>query len=72
MEEICSVCNNKISNHSDNIKKELTSRINRISGQLSGIIRMISDNVYCDDVLNQLSSVISALNGTKKFYLKRI
>ncbi len=35
-------------------KKQLISRINRISGQLDGIKRMIEEDKYCNDILIQI------------------
>ncbi|KMQ50087.1 Repressor CsoR of the copZA operon [Chitinispirillum alkaliphilum] len=49
--------------HSDLSKKNLTSRLNRIEGQIRGAKRMIETDTYCDDVLNQLASIQSALSG---------
>jgi DNA-binding FrmR family transcriptional regulator len=66
----CTECGGKNAHHSDQMKKELTSRLNRIEGQIRGITRMISEDIYCDDVLNQISSVNSALNGVKKLLLE--
>ncbi len=41
-------------------KKEILVRLRRIEGQLKGIQRMVKEDKYCVDVLNQLSSVIAA------------
>ena len=54
----------------DNFRRNLISRINRIAGQLRGIERMILNHVKCDEVLNQISSVKSALNGIAKVILE--
>ena len=43
-------------------KKELMRRINRISGQVQGIARMIEEERYCVDLLVQVSAARSALN----------
>ncbi|MDD2373000.1 MAG: metal-sensitive transcriptional regulator [Syntrophomonadaceae bacterium] len=51
--------------------KELTVRLNRIEGQIRGIKRMIEEGVYCDDVLNQITSAQSALNGVAKLLLQK-
>ena len=56
--------------HSQKFKSELVSRLNRIRGQLGGIGRMIDEDVYCDDILNQLSSVSAALGGVKRRLLE--
>lgn len=51
-------------------KKKLEARINRIEGQIRGIGKMLGNRVGCDDVLNQISSVKSALNGVSKLILE--
>ena len=46
--------------------KSLTTRLNKIEGQIRGINRMIADDRYCVDILMQVSSVQSALNAFTK------
>ncbi|MDF2683248.1 MAG: CsoR family transcriptional regulator [Brevibacillus sp.] len=58
------------SHHSDKIKNGLVSRLNRIEGQVRGIKGMIEKDAYCDDVLNQIASIQSALNGMGKLLLE--
>jgi len=58
------------SHHSDKTKKNLISRLNRIEGQVRGLKGLIEKDTYCDDVLNQISSVQSALNGVGKLLLE--
>ncbi|MED4779374.1 metal-sensitive transcriptional regulator [Brevibacillus choshinensis] len=58
------------SHHSDQVKNSLLSRLNRIEGQVRGIKGMIEKDIYCDDVLNQIASVQSALNGVGKLLLE--
>lgn len=57
--------------HDENTAKELTVRLNRIEGQVRGIKRMIEEGVYCDDVLNQITSAQSALYGVAKLLLQK-
>jgi CsoR family transcriptional regulator, copper-sensing transcriptional repressor len=45
------------------VKKDAESRINRINGQVVGIKRMIEEDRYCVDVLNQIAAVRSALDS---------
>lgn len=47
----------------DSPRKYLKVRLNRISGQISGIGRMIDEDKYCVDILNQIAAVRSALNS---------
>ncbi|AGC90127.1 copper-sensing transcriptional repressor CsoR [Staphylococcus warneri] len=49
--------------HSEQIKVNLKSRLNRIEGQVRAINRMIEEDVYCDDVLTQIRATRSALNS---------
>jgi len=42
-------------------KSKLLNRLNRISGQIGGISRMIDEDRYCIDVLTQLQAVRAAL-----------
>lgn len=58
------------SHHTDKVKNNLTSRLNRIEGQVRGIKGLIEKDTYCDDVLNQIASVQSALNGVGKLLLE--
>ncbi|MFD2613126.1 metal-sensitive transcriptional regulator [Paenibacillus gansuensis] len=58
------------SHHTEKTKSNLISRLNRIEGQVRGIKGMIEKDVYCDDVLNVISSVQSALNGVGKMLLE--
>ncbi|NIO85796.1 MAG: metal-sensing transcriptional repressor [Candidatus Aminicenantes bacterium] len=60
----------KKAHHSQKLKQDLVSRLNRIEGQVRGISRMIDEDVYCDEVLNQIRSVDAALNGVKMVLLE--
>src|SRR5512146_3067129 len=73
----CPACN-EISNdgerrsrHDEKTVRDLVSRMNRIEGQVRGIRSMIERRVYCDDILNQMSSVQSALHGAAQLLLEK-
>lgn len=51
-------------------RKKISSRLNRIDGQIRGIEKMILNGVVCDEILNQISSVKSALNGIARIVLE--
>ncbi len=51
-------------------KEEMIIRLRKIEGQIRGISRMIEENVYCDDILNQFLSVEAAINGVRKTLLE--
>ncbi|GJL71617.1 MAG: copper-sensing transcriptional repressor CsoR [Nitrosomonas sp.] len=44
-------------------KDALIKRLNRIEGQVRGVARMIVDDRYCVDVLNQISAMQSAMDA---------
>jgi DNA-binding FrmR family transcriptional regulator len=58
------------SHHSDKVKNSLINRLNRIEGQIRGLKGLIEKDTYCDDVLIQIASVQSALNGVGKLLLE--
>ena len=46
---------------SQELIENLQKRLNRISGQINGVSKMINENRYCGDVLIQIAAVESAL-----------
>jgi DNA-binding FrmR family transcriptional regulator len=44
-------------------RKQLRTRLNRISGQVAGIQKMLDDDRYCVDILVQVAAVRSALDS---------
>lgn len=58
------------SHHSEQMKDNLTKRLNRIEGQIRGVKAMIEKDTYCDDVLNQIAAAQSALNSVGKLLLE--
>lgn len=55
---------------SEALRLNLSKRMNRIEGQVRGIKGMIDRNVYCDDILNQMSAVQSALHAVSRLLLE--
>lgn len=60
----------RMAHHSPEMKKSLVSRLKKIEGQIRGIEGMVDKDVYCDDILNQISSVEAALNGVRRLLLE--
>ena len=56
-------CCGKSTMRSDDEKKKLIHRLNRIEGQIRGIRGMIENDAYCTDVLIQSAAVNSAVNS---------
>ena len=43
--------------------RQLKNRLNRMSGQLNGIGKMLDENRYCGDILIQIAAVEKALQS---------
>ena len=56
-------------NHPDH-ESEI-SRLNRLSGQLDGVKKMIEDKRYCPDIITQLRAVQSAAKAIESNILQR-
>lgn len=46
----------------DDFKVDLDRRLKTAGGHLNGIMKMVEDDAYCIDVINQISAVQSSLN----------
>ncbi|MET3698477.1 DNA-binding FrmR family transcriptional regulator [Bacillus oleivorans] len=68
--DCCSPGTERKSHHSDKVKSNLTSRLNRIEGQIRGIKGLIERDTYCDDVITQIAATQSALNSVAKILLE--
>ncbi|MEH6944545.1 metal-sensitive transcriptional regulator [Bacillus sp. JJ722] len=66
----CHQHSDRKSHHSDSVKKNLITRLNRVEGQVRGIKGMIEKDVYCDDIITQLAATQSALNSVAKLLLE--
>jgi CsoR family transcriptional regulator, copper-sensing transcriptional repressor len=62
-------CDNKKSAVHPSHKKHL-SRLNRASGQLEGVRKMIDEQRYCPEILTQLRAVRSALSSLESEILR--
>ena len=60
-------CQKKVRN--DKEIKDLMNRLNRIEGQIRGIKRMLEEDAYCIDIINQVSAANCALNSFTKVIL---
>ena len=69
--EKCPHCEKNKKNPRDNeLVDNLLKRLNRISGQVNGVSKMISDNRYCGEVLIQLAAIEKALKEVGYIVLK--
>ena len=56
-------CNNKKTVRSEDEKKIINNRLNRIEGQVKGIKNMVAEDRYCNDILIQLSAIESSIKS---------
>lgn len=63
-------CCNKTKERSNDEKRNLEIRLNRIIGQLNGIKKMIDEDRYCDDILIQLSAVDKSIKSLAAIMLE--
>ena len=51
--------------------KEEISSLNRVEGQVRGIAKMIDEDRYCIDILNQIKAVRNAITSVEGRILKK-
>ncbi len=55
----------------EEVKKQAVKRLKRIEGQVKGIQRMIENEKYCIDIVNQVNAVRRALDQVALMVMKR-
>ena len=61
---------NKKTHRTEDEKKIIRNRLSRIEGQLRGVKRMIEEDVYCKDVLIQLSAIENSVKSLSNHILE--
>ena len=56
-------CHKRKTVRSEDEKKIITNRINRISGQLTAINKMVQNDEYCNDILIQVVAVEKSMKS---------
>lgn len=64
-----SCCETKTKNRSIDEKKTITTRLNKIIGQMNGIKNMVEEDRYCDDILIQLSAIDKSIKSLANLIL---
>ena len=64
-ENRCCQCG-KMTVRSDEERKKLINRLNRIEGQIRGIRGMVEQDAYCTDILTQSAAVTAAMSSFNK------
>ena len=62
-------CEEKKVIRSEEDKKNLINRINRILGQVDGVKKMIENDRYCPDILIQLASIEKSIKSLSSIIL---
>ena len=62
---VCGCCG-KTTARSEEERKKLIHRLNRIEGQIRGIRGMVENDAYCADILIQSAAVSAAVNAFNK------
>lgn len=52
-------------------KEDVVKRLKKIEGQLKGIQRMVDEERYCIDIINQITAVHNALDSVGLKVMKR-
>ncbi len=64
--KVCSCFCTKHTDRSEAERKKLVNRLKRIEGQIRGIIGMLENDAYCNDILIQSAAVNAAVNAFNK------
>ena len=62
-------CKYRTKERSEKERKDMLNRLSRIEGQVRGIRKMVENDVYCPEILIQVSAVSAALNSFNKVLL---
>jgi len=56
---------------SEKVKAESLRRLKRIEGQIRGVSKMVNNEKYCIDIINQINAAKNALDGVARIIMKR-
>ena len=55
----------------EEVKGNALTRLKKIEGQIRGIMKMVDQEKYCIDIINQITAAEKALDGVAKNIMKR-
>lgn len=55
----------------EEVKKDALLRLKKVEGQVRGIARMVENEKYCIDIINQVTAAEKALNMVARIVMKR-
>ncbi|GAB6094936.1 metal-sensitive transcriptional regulator [Desulfatiferula olefinivorans] len=53
------------------VKSEAMTRLKKVEGQIRGIMKMVENEKYCIDIINQITAAEKALSGVSRIIMKR-
>ena len=65
----CTGCKHRTKERSEKERRDMLNRLSRIEGQVRGVRKMLEEDVYCPDILIQVSAINAALNSFNKVLL---
>lgn len=68
-QETMSCCGGRHKKRTIEEQKALLTRLKKVEGQIRGIEKMVENDMYCPDILMQVSAATSALNSFNKVLL---
>ncbi|MHB1483993.1 MAG: metal-sensitive transcriptional regulator [Saccharofermentanales bacterium] len=66
----CDQCNERTTARDAKLKSGLVTRLNKVEGQIRGIKGMVEKDIYCDEILNQISAAQAALDSISRVVLE--
>ncbi|MCG8477894.1 MAG: metal-sensitive transcriptional regulator [Spirochaetales bacterium] len=54
----------------EKLKLSITRRLRRIEGQVVGVQKMVDEERYCVDILNQTAAIVSAIRGVENLIME--
>ena len=54
----------------ENEKREALTRLKKVEGQVRGLFKMVEEERYCMEILQQTSAIHEALRGVEKLVMK--
>lgn len=70
MDDCACAIHHKATPRDEETVRKLKNRLNRMTGQLAGISKMLDENRYCGDILTQVAAVESAMQAFGHLILK--
>ena len=70
MEKSCCAGCEKKTERTEEQKKKLMNRLNRLEGQVRGVKKMIESDAYCNDILIQSAAISAAVNAFSREVLR--